>query len=66
MPISHSNTRRLALHRKINRTHARLEEFMETHRATSAKPWTDKEGEKHKNLLKQLQEAVNELHAFEV
>jgi len=39
---------------------------METHRATSAKPWTDKEGEKHKNLLKQLQEAVNELHAFEV
>jgi hypothetical protein len=38
---------------------------MKPHRPTAIKPWTDKEGAKHKYLLEQLHKAVNELHAFE-
>lgn len=65
MSIGHSNITRLALHSKINRAYARLAEFMEAHRQTAVKPWTDKVGTKHKSLLTQLRKAVNELHAFE-
>ena len=65
MALAHSNSNRLALHRKINLRNSALMKFLEEHPSTHRKPWTDAEAKKHQQLLMHWYNAVTELYEFE-
>ena len=65
MLIKYSTSRHLALHRRVNRAHVTLIEFLEGHRATRAKPWTDAEAMQRKRLQELWLKAIHDLFTFE-
>jgi hypothetical protein len=65
MTVPHSNTNRLALHRKINRRHDALVKFLGEHPQTRSSPWADSENLEHQQLLERWRDAVNELEEYE-
>jgi len=65
MLIKYSTSRHLALHRRVNRAHVTLIEFLEAHRATRVKPWTDAEAMQRKRLRELWLKAIHDLFTFE-
>src|ERR1022692_2205345 len=65
MLIKYSTSRHLALHRRVNRAHLKLIEFLEAHRATRVKPWTDEEAKQRNRLRGLWLRAIQDLFTFE-
>jgi hypothetical protein len=65
MIMKYSTSRHLTLHRRVNRAHVAPIAFLEAHRATRVRPWTDAEARERKRLRGIWLKALQDLFTFE-